>query len=310
MAAILETHGLTKDYRHQWTWRPFRVLEDVNLCVEEGEIFGLIGPNGAGKTTTFKLLLGLLRPTSGQITFCGGPLDTPARAAIGFLPEQSYFYDCLSVRETLDLYARLHGIAAAARRRRVDEVIEQVHLGPKRRAPLRTLSKGTLQRVGIAQAIINRPRLVILDEPMSGLDPAGRHHMRELIRSQRDAGTTVIFSSHILPDAEALCSRVGILAGGRLREVMYTQGDSGVEAYILTIGDVDADTLARLGAIAGAPTMAHGLDWRIQLRDAEMVRAALDVVRRGNGLIRSLVPVQPSLEERFLAYVGHGANLD
>ena len=150
MAAILETHQLAKYFRNQWTWRRFSVLRDVSLQIEEGEIFGLIGPNGAGKTTTFKLLLGLLRPSAGTIRFAGRPLDASARAAIGFLPEQSYFYEYLTVRETLDLSARLHGLPGAERRRRIAEVIEQVQLGAKQRAALRTLSKGTLQRVGVA----------------------------------------------------------------------------------------------------------------------------------------------------------------
>lgn len=310
MAAILETHQLAKYFRNQWTWRRFSVLRDVSLQIEEGEIFGLIGPNGAGKTTTFKLLLGLLRPSAGTIRFAGRPLDASARAAIGFLPEQSYFYEYLTVRETLDLYARLHGLPGAERRRRIAEVIEQVQLGAKQRAALRTLSKGTLQRVGVAQAIINRPRLVILDEPMSGLDPAGRHHLRELILQLRATGTTVIFSSHILPDAEMLCDRVGILTQGQLREIVSLRRGTQDQEYLMTLSDVDPTLRARLGAIAGSEPAADNGHWLVRLPNRLAVQSALDLLREGHGVIESLNQVQPSLEERFLAYVGNAASLD
>lgn len=310
MPAILEMRGLGKEFRHQWNWRRIMALEDVSLRLEAGEIFGLIGPNGAGKTTTFKLLLGLLRPTGGEIRFEGRSLDRAARARIGFLPEQSYFYDHLTVQEMLDFYARLHGLRAADRRRRVAEVVEQVQLGPKRNASLRTLSKGTLQRVGVAQAVINRPRLVILDEPMSGLDPAGRHHLRQLILSLRDSGTTVIFSSHILPDAEALCTRVGILTQGRLREVVDMQRGVGQEEYLMAVSGVDAGALAALARLTTVPPSANGGGWLLRLPHQTAVHAALDVVRTTDGLVRSLTPVHPSLEERFLAYTGNVVHLD
>src|SRR5262245_34262102 len=181
MAHVLEIDGLTKRFRSNWTFRSVTALDGLTLTLEEGEIFGLVGHNGAGKTTTFKLLLGFLTPTAGRVLFRGRPLDTAARGAIGFLPEQPYFYDYLTVEEMLGFYASLYGLGGAERRRRVAAVIDEVRLGHKRRAALRTLSKGSLQRVGIAQAILNRPRLLILDEPMSGLDPAGRAEMRGLI---------------------------------------------------------------------------------------------------------------------------------
>ena len=310
MGSILEATELTKYFRDHWSWRRYCALDGVNLRIDEGEIFGLIGPNGAGKTTTFKLLLGLLRPSRGAITFRGRPLDTAARAAIGFLPEQPYFYDHLTVQEILDFYARLHGLATADRRRRVIEVIEQVQLAPKRHASLRTLSKGTLQRVGIAQAILNRPRLVILDEPMSGLDPAGRRHMRELLSSLRDAGTTVIFSSHILPDAEALCTRVGILAQGRLREVVELPDTLHAQTYAMIVSGLEATAVAALEKLAGKPSSVNGASCSFRLSGQAAVRDALDIVRQGNGDVHSLAPVHPSLEERFLAHTGHAAHLD
>lgn len=310
MAIILEAQNLTKYFRHQWTFRRIPTLNGLNIAIEEGEIFGIIGHNGAGKTTMFKLLLGLLRPSAGTVTFDGGPLTPEARAAIGFLPEHPYFYDYLTVQETLDFYARLYGMRAAARHQRIAEVIDQVQLGAKRRASLRTLSKGTLQRLGIAQAIMNRPRLVILDEPMSGLDPAGRHHMREIIQSLRQAGTTVIFSSHVLPDAEALCNRVGIIAAGQLREIVTLNHAETPEAYMMAVTGVASATLETLEKIASQPPRANGGNWILRLPTSTAVRAALDAVRRDNGLVESLTPLLPSLEERFLASAGHATDLD
>lgn len=310
MAVMLEATSLSKFFRNQWNFRRFPVLEDLTLTLDEGEIFGLIGHNGAGKTTSFKLILGLLRPSGGTVTFRGKPLSTAARAEIGFLPEQPYFYDYLTVEETLDFYGRLYGMRGAARRARVAEVIDQVQLGHKRSASLRTLSKGTLQRVGVAQAILNRPRLVILDEPMSGLDPAGRRHMRELIQSLRCDGTAVIFSSHILPDAEALCNRVGILAKGRLREIVQLHTGATPDAYDLAATDLTPSVLQALERIAGRPVHANGGNWIVRLPHGEAVRNAIDTIRDANGLIETLTPVHTSLEERFLSYVGTTATLE
>jgi ABC-2 type transport system ATP-binding protein len=290
--------------------RRLRVLHDLDLAVRRGEILGLIGPNGAGKTTTFKCLLGLLRPSAGQVLFEGQPLGVRQRAAIGFLPEQAYFYDYLTVQETLSLYAHLYGQHGSAARARVAEVIEQVQLGHKRRAPLRTLSKGTMQRVGIAQAILNRPRLLILDEPMSGLDPIGRHAMRELIRTLHAGGTTVIFSSHILPDAEALCDRVAILAGGRLREIVDVRLAAGAAVYHLVVGALSRDTLAALERLAGTPATPQASGWRLRLPGSAAVGPALDLVRSAGATVESLVPAHPSLEERFLAHVGSAVPLE
>jgi ABC-2 type transport system ATP-binding protein len=310
METVLETRSLTKYFRNQWTMRRTLALDRVDLEVQSGEIFGLIGPNGAGKTTTFKCILGLLRPTSGSVTFGGSPLTAASRAEIGFLPEHPYFYDYLTVRETLDLYARLYGLRGTRRNERIKQVIEQLQLGHKSRAPLRTLSKGTLQRVGIAQAILNEPRLVILDEPMSGLDPTGRKFMRDLIGELRRGGTTVIFSSHILPDAETLCQKVAILAGGRVQEVIDLHRDRGTAAYDMALRNVDYATLDSLRDLLHAQVAANGELHHVRLRSSADLETALDVVRRAGGHIESLNPVYPSLEERFLAHVGHGSSND
>jgi ABC-2 type transport system ATP-binding protein len=307
---ILRVEGLTKHFRNPWTLRRFRVVEGLDFTVAEGEGFGLIGPNGAGKTTTFKILVGLLRPTRGTVTFRGASLGTSTRREIGFLPEQPYFYDHLTVEETLDFYARLHGLPRAERLSRIDEVIEKTQIGAKRRSHLNTLSKGTLQRVGIAQAIINSPRLLILDEPMSGLDPAGRHHMRDLIRSLQQRGTTVVFSSHILPDAEALCDRVGILAGAKLCEVVDLHQGVRIETYEFAVAGVDEETCAQVAKVAGQPPSGDSSNWVFRLPDPVAVSKALDIVWRQGGRVRSLTPIHPSLEERFLAHVGNVCNLD
>jgi ABC-2 type transport system ATP-binding protein len=310
MTSILDIRGLTKYFRHNWTMRRMVALEGLDLSVHSGEILGLIGPNGAGKTTTFKVVLGLLQASGGTVLFRGEPLTTTARAAIGFLPEQPYFYDYLTVEEMLTMYGQLYGLHGATLRQRVATIIEQVQLGHKRGASLRSLSKGTLQRVGIGQALLNDPQLLILDEPMSGLDPIGRHAMRELIRSRHETGTTVIFSSHILPDAEVLCDRVAILARGTLREVIDLRGTRDSNAFQLTVSGVSAETLATLERIGGAAPTPSGGGWCVRLPGSPEVGSALDLVRDRAGTVESLVPVHASLEEKFLAHVGRATTLD
>jgi ABC-2 type transport system ATP-binding protein len=217
-ARALATHELTKDYAVGfWRKRPYRALDRLTLEVEAGEVFGFLGPNGAGKTTTLKLLMQLVFPTSGHAELLGRPVgDLSVKRRIGYLPENPYFYDYLTAEELLRYFAGLFGYAAAERRRRTNVLLDEVGIGAERRMPLRKFSKGMLQRVGIAQALLNDPELVILDEPMSGLDPLGRRDVRALILRLRDRGCTVFFSSHVLSDAEALCSNVAILARGRL----------------------------------------------------------------------------------------------
>jgi ABC-2 type transport system ATP-binding protein len=214
----LATYELTKDYAIGfWRKRPYRALDRLTLDVESGEVFGFLGPNGAGKTTTLKLLMQLVYSTSGRAEMLGRPVgDLSVKRRIGYLPENPYFYDHLTAEELLIYYASLFGIRGAERAARAARLLDEVGLGAERRLQLRRFSKGMLQRVGIAQALINSPELVILDEPMSGLDPLGRRDVRTLILRLRDAGSTVFFSSHVLSDAEALCSRVAILAKGRL----------------------------------------------------------------------------------------------
>src|SRR6476659_5196028 len=214
----LATYDLSKDYAVGfWRPRPYRALDHLTLEVEPGEVFGVLGPNGAGKTTTLKLLMQLVYPTWGRAELLGKPVGDPsAKRRIGYLPENPYFYDHLTAEELLRYFAGLFGYSGAERRARASRLLDEVGIGAERKLQLRKFSKGMLQRVGIAQALINDPELVIFDEPMSGLDPIGRRDVRDLILQLRDEGRTILFSSHILSDAEVLCSRIGILAKGKL----------------------------------------------------------------------------------------------
>lgn len=218
--AAIRTEGLRKVYRTGFLRRAFVALHGLDLTVHRGEVFGLIGPNGAGKTTTLKLLMGLNAPTAGQGWILGKPLGSlEALAQVGFLPERPYFYDYLTATEFLHFYGQLHGIPKAQRLRKIDELLPLVHMERARDTQLRKFSKGMLQRVGIAQALMNDPSLVVLDEPSSGLDPMGRMLIRDIVRDLKSNGTTVLFCSHVLSDVEEVSDRIGILIGGRLQQV-------------------------------------------------------------------------------------------
>ena len=217
----IEILGLEKTYSVGfWRKRPKQALRPLHLTVDEGEIFGFLGPNGAGKTTTLKLLMGLMFPTSGTARILGREIGDPVmKAEIGFLPEQPYFYDYLTAQELLRYYGQLSGIAAKELSRRVDQVLQRVGLSETGKVQLRKFSKGMLQRVGIAQAILHDPKVVFFDEPMSGLDPMGRREVRDLMEQLKHEGKTVFFSTHILSDAEALCDHVAIINKGELQGV-------------------------------------------------------------------------------------------
>src|SRR5580693_6719468 len=219
--AAIEIDSLTKDYALGfWRKRMRRSLDNLSLRVEDGEIFGFLGPNGAGKTTTLKLLMGLIFPTAGTARIRGKSIDDVSmHREIGYLPEQPYFYDYLTARELLDYCARFFGFAAADRRERVARFLELVGLTAAADVQLRKFSKGMLQRAGIAQAILHDPKVVFLDEPMSGLDPLGRREVRDLMEQLKSQGRTVFFSTHILSDAEMLCDRVAVLVDGKLQGV-------------------------------------------------------------------------------------------
>jgi ABC-2 type transport system ATP-binding protein len=299
MAAI-ETFALEKTYLAGfWRKRPKVALKPLTLCVPEGEVFGYLGPNGAGKTTTLKLLMSLIFPSGGSAKILGMDWrDARVKADIGFLPEQPYFYDYLTATELLDYYAQLSGVSARDRRRRIEEVLSRVGLPDTGRTQLRKFSKGMLQRVGLAQAIIHNPKLVFLDEPMSGLDPLGRREVRDLIQSLKDEGKTVFFSTHILSDAEALCDRVAILHKGELRGVGVVQN---LLARFSGNVEIIWDGIEAIPALQALGCECHitGETIRAVLRQ-EQLDAAIDAIRRAPGRLMSVTPVRASLEDYFL----------
>jgi ABC-2 type transport system ATP-binding protein len=318
VSIVLRTEKLTKvfslglfthkspDVEAKRTLRTRRVeaLVDLDLEVRAGEIFGFVGPNGAGKTTTLKILAGLLKPTSGHATLFGRRVTDPAaKRRMGFLPENPYFYDYLRPEEFLDFCGRLFGLPAAARRRRVDELLDLVGLEFARGRMLRRFSKGMLQRIGLAQALVNDPDLVVLDEPMSGLDPIGRKEVRDLIARLRDRGKTVFFSSHILSDVELLCDRVALVVGGRLRgmgridELLDPQV---LETQVVATG-LSADALrARLPRLRVSEVEGKvSASWDGDGGTREVLTAILDL----GGEVESLAQRKQSLEDLFVKEV-------
>lgn len=215
---VIQIRNLTKIYRDFWGRKKVRALNSLSLDVNKGEVFGLLGPNGSGKTTTLKLLLGLLFPTEGTISVLGrSASDVEKNERIGYLPEESYLYRFLNAEETLDFYGRLFKMSGADRRRRSQELIEMVGLKDARRRQLKEYSKGMTRRIGLAQALINDPDLILLDEPTSGLDPMGTREMKDLILRLRDQGKTVVMCSHQLADVQDVCDRIAILHAGELK---------------------------------------------------------------------------------------------
>jgi ABC-2 type transport system ATP-binding protein len=300
MAAI-EILGLEKTYTVGfWRRKSKRALKPLHLRVETGEIFGFLGPNGAGKTTTLKLLMGLVSPSAGSARILGMEYNDPqVKAQIGFLPEQPYFYDYLTARELLTYYGQLSGVPPKERSRRVDEMLERVGLRDAGGVQLRKFSKGMLQRVGIAQAILHDPKVVFLDEPMSGLDPMGRRDVRDLIELLKQQGKTVFFSTHILPDAEALCDRVAIIHLGELRGVgAVADLTAGVQSKVELVWSGTAIP-ASMKAL-GAECHVSGDTVRAVLPE-EKQDAALEALRRDRCRLISLTPVRTSLEDYFVA---------
>jgi ABC-2 type transport system ATP-binding protein len=308
---VIEIENLTKDYEVGfWRKRKVRALDGLSLKVEGGEIFGFLGANGAGKTTTLKLLMRLIYPTAGRARILGRDInDVRMHARIGYLPENPYFYDYLTARELLNYCAELFGYHRKERERRTRELLSRVHLDEKSwDKQLRKYSKGMLQRVGLAQALVNDPEIVFLDEPMSGLDPIGRREVRDLIASLRAHGTTVFMCSHILSDIEVLCDRVAILNRGRLaetgtlEELRAREGESG--RIEITVAGTDAENLKGVfPALDGAHITQTASGARIEVANEKDVDAALQALRRAGGRLVSVHPVRQSLEELFVREV-------
>jgi ABC-2 type transport system ATP-binding protein len=297
----IEIHNLTKSYPVGFWKKQLRpALKGLTLAVESGETFGFIGPNGAGKTTTLKLLMGIIFPTAGGATILGKDFrDLEIKRRIGFLPEQPYFYDYLSATELLDYYASLSGVKAAERKQRIPQLLEQVGLGDAGNKQLRKFSKGMLQRVGIAQAIVHDPEVVFLDEPMSGLDPIGRHEIRELIQNLKDAGKTIFFSTHILSDAEALCDRVAVIHKGELRGIgVMNELRSSATGTVEVIWE-GADALERVAALV---TESHVTGALVRAKTAnDNLDRLLEALRQQRARLVSVTPLQGTLEEYFLS---------
>ena len=306
----IRTEGLTKHYAVGfWRSRPYIALDDLTLEVAGGEVFGFLGPNGAGKTTTLKLLMQLIFPTSGRAWILERPAgDVAMRRRIGYLPENPTFYDNVSAEELLAYFAALFGYRGAERARRVAALLDEVGLGAERRMQLRKYSKGMIQRVGVAQALINDPEVVFLDEPMSGLDPIGRRHVRDIILRLRDRGATVFFSSHILSDAETLCSRVGIVAGGKLvaSGSLAEMVPFKIRGWDLVLAGMTADGAASLAARGAAATALGDGRYHVVLPAAASSEEAIALATSAGAELVSMNPVRDTLEDFFLAHVQQG----
>ena len=304
--AVIEIESLTKDFEvGLWRKRSVRALDGLSLEVARGEVFGFLGPNGAGKTTTLKLLMSLIRPTAGSARILGEPVDSVAmRRRIGYLPENPYFYDYLTGEELLAYVGSLFGIRPPMLDRKVGELLQTVGLADARRLQLRKYSKGMVQRIGIAQAILNNPEVVFLDEPMSGLDPLGRREVREVIASLRSRGVTVFFSSHILPDVEALCDRVAILDKGKLREVGALDAilNVKIEGHEIILARISSALRARLGELCDRITP---LGDRVAVRaaTARQVEAIVSAAVAAGAELVSVNPLRRSLEGYFFKEV-------
>jgi ABC-2 type transport system ATP-binding protein len=303
-APAIETQNLTKEYPYGFLHLKRKTsLENLTMQVEDGEVFGFLGPNGAGKSTTIKLLMGIIFPTAGRAQILGKPVsDVSMHRDIGYLPEQPYFYDYLTATEVLDYFARFHGFSAAERKERVQKMLRKVGLETAGKIQLRKFSKGMLQRVGLAQAIVHDPKLLILDEPMSGLDPVGRREVRDIILELKNAGKTILFSTHILSDAETLCDRVGVIAGGQLRGVGAPGSIVGVKSLGMEIIFELTGSGAQFEKVRAKATKS-GANYRMSAGDADLY-AALEELRGAGAKIISVTQIKPTLEDFFMELVG------
>jgi ABC-2 type transport system ATP-binding protein len=299
----IEIENLTKDYPFGFLHlKKKRSLEGLTMTVEDGEVFGFLGPNGAGKSTTIKLLMSLIFPTAGTARILGKPIsDIGMHRDIGYLPEQPYFYDYLTAAELLDYFARFFDLKATERRERVGRMLKKVGLETAGKIQLRKYSKGMLQRVGLAQAILHDPKVVILDEPMSGLDPLGRREVRDIILELKREGRTILFSTHILSDAEMLCDRVGVIVGGKLRGVGAPDEIVGVKAHGMEILFEYAGEGAQASGLLSQATRT-GNRYRLQVEE-EKLYATLEQLRGAGARILSVTQVKASLEEYFMHLV-------
>jgi ABC-2 type transport system ATP-binding protein len=295
-APAILIEGARKSYAGR-AGEPREAVHDVSIVVERGAVHGLLGPNGAGKTTTLKMLLGLVRPSAGSFEILGSPATAAQRSNLGFLPEQPYFSPQLTAGQAMRLYARLSGVPADETAARIDTLLDRVGLEGRRTTVLSKFSRGMLQRLGIAQALVGSPAVVILDEPASGLDPVGQRDVRNLITELRDGGTTVLLSSHQLSEVEAVCDDVTILnrgvvaAKGRIDDLLNVVGQTSIRAH----GPGDALPSGVPGAI---DVVATGGIWVFSVADRD-VRATVDALDDAGWTIVSVLPKRDSLEDYF-----------
>jgi ABC-2 type transport system ATP-binding protein len=302
MAAAVKVTDLHKSFKSEFLRRKIEILKGITLTVETGEIFGYLGPNGAGKTTTLKCLLGLIFPERGEIEILGHPhLSLQAKSRLGYLPENPYFYDYLTAAEFLRYYSQLHQIPRAEQESKISPLLERVGLKDAKGLQLRKFSKGMLQRIGLAQSLLHDPELVLLDEPLGGLDPLGRKEIRDIIAELRAEGRTVLLSSHILQDIEMICDRVAIIQDGRIvnqgplhdlisEEVLFTE---------LTLSGIAESELQAFGeclAVQGGKTL-------LKVTAEDRVPEVLRLIQERDGVVHSLVPRSQSLEDLFVGTV-------
>lgn len=307
MSTVIQIENLSKDYETGfWRKKKVRALDDLSLAVEGGQIFGFLGGNGAGKTTTIKILMTLLFPTAGSAQILGRDIsDVHMHASIGYCPENPYFYDYLTAFELMNYFGDIFGIGEAKRKDRSAELLTKVGLAEKDwNKQLRKFSKGMLQRVGLAQSLVNDPEIVFLDEPMSGLDPIGRREIRELIAGLRRSGTTVFMSTHILSDVEALCDEVAILRSGRLAATgklddLLASG-AGQQSFEITASGVSAAALASYASASGTSIDEKVNGVSLEVASEIEIDNAIKAVRENGGKLLSVQPVKQSLEELFV----------
>ncbi|MCR4424317.1 MAG: ABC transporter ATP-binding protein [candidate division WOR-3 bacterium] len=302
---VIETVRLTKFYRTGFRMKRVRALVDLNLQVEKGEIFGFLGPNGAGKTTAIKIIIGLAKPTQGFATVLGKPpRDHRVKKSVGFLPESPYFYEYLTAAEFLELTAQLSGVPRGELKPRVREMLKMVRMEHAAHIQMKGFSRGMLQRIGIAQALIHDPEVVVLDEPMGGLDPIGRKEFRDIILSLRDQGKTVFFSTHILADVEMICDRVGIIVGGkmvkagRLNEILTSE----VEAIEVTVRGAQGKFRKALERVA-QKAFDSGEFLMLTVKDDDDVERIMAITREAGAKVTAIVPRTKTLEDFFMSQV-------
>jgi ABC-2 type transport system ATP-binding protein len=299
---LLRVTGLSKVYRDPMTLRPFTAVDGVSFTLGRGEIFGLLGPNGAGKTTTIKMILGMARPTAGAVLLDGrDPRNPAARHRLGYLPESPCFYDHLTATEYLDLVGSLFAIETTTRRRRSAALLERMGLAAHAKKPLRKFSKGMTQRLGFAQALLNEPTFLVLDEPMSGLDPIGRAEAKQLLREERARGATVFLSSHVLAETESICDRVGIMKSGRLLEAGPVEEllKGGVREWEVAVEGIPSRLAEDLRA-GGHRVESVGTRWVIGVTDGAGLQGLLGRLTSESVFVHAVEPRRETLEDHFV----------